>query len=295
MIQENKIIGHTDQLNILKKNYENNFPHAWIFNGIKGIGKYTTAINFIRSTNKKNINLEQYLFEVNLDNNFALIEDIRRLINQAHLTNANNEEKCFILIDNADHLNFNSYNALLKTIEEPPGNTVIIIICHNLNKIPKTIQSRCVRLDFKPLNNKEINKFCISNNINSNGFDLENNYSFFNGSIEKLLFFMSEEGKVVKEYLIDLKKKDELIYTEFEKFYNLVSKNYEKYFAIIINYLFAFQKRKYIKHSRNKLFLKRILFFFSNIEILTKQNLNIDKKKELYFLLSEYIKTNRDE
>ena len=54
MIQQNKIIGHSDQINILKSNYNKNFPHAWIFNGIKGIGKYSTAINFIKSVNNKN-------------------------------------------------------------------------------------------------------------------------------------------------------------------------------------------------------------------------------------------------
>ena len=167
-MQQNKIIGHSDQISILKRNYENNFPHAWIFNGIKGIGKYSTAINFIRSVSSIKYNLEQYLFEVNVDDNLALIEDIRKLINQSHLTNANKNEKFFILIDNCDSLNFNSYNALLKTIEEPPENTVIIIICHNLNKIPKTIQSRCIRLDFRPLNKTEISKFCLNNNIVTN-------------------------------------------------------------------------------------------------------------------------------
>ncbi len=295
MIQQNKIIGHSEQINILQSNYKKNFPHAWIFNGIKGIGKYSTAINFIRSVNNKKLNYEQYLFEINLDDNLALIEDIRNIINQAHLTNANKNEKCFILIDNSDSLNFNSYNALLKTIEEPPENTILIIICHNLNKLPKTIQSRCIRLDFKPLSKTQINEFCLNNKIVTNEFDLEKNYNLFNGSIQKFLLFASEEGKFVNKYLIDLNKKNRLSITEFEKFYEQVSGNYEKYFKIIINYMFAFQKRKYIKHSKNKLLLKKILFFFSNIEVLTKQDLNIEKKKELFFLLSEYIKTNTNE
>ena len=96
MNQQNEIIGHSDQLNILKSNYEKNFPHAWIFYGMKGIGKYSTAVNFIKSVSNKKLNHEQYLFEINLDDNLALIEDIRNIINQAHLTNANKNEKCFL-------------------------------------------------------------------------------------------------------------------------------------------------------------------------------------------------------
>ena len=56
-----------------------------------------------------------------------------------------------MIIDNADNLNFNSFNALLKTIEEPPENTVILIISHDIPKIPKTIISRCTTIKFNCL------------------------------------------------------------------------------------------------------------------------------------------------
>ena len=291
MIGHSEIIGHANQLNILKKNYNNNFPHAWIFNGIKGIGKYSTAVSFIKSIKNKKIALEQNLFEINSDDNFALIDDVRNLINQMYLTNANSNEKCFIILDNADKLSFNSYNALLKTIEEPPSNTIIFIICHNLNKIPKTVVSRCIKLDFKPLNNEQISEFCKINNIDLNEFNLQENHHFINGSVEKLLLCISDEGKHVREFFKQLNNLTELKHSEFEKFYDQISKNHEKYYNILINYLFAFQKEKYIKNSDNKLNLIKILLFFSNIEIFTKQNLNIDKKKEIHFLISEYCKT----
>ena len=62
-----------------------------------------------------------------------LVDDIRLLINQINLTNANENQNCFIIIDNANSLNFNSYNAILKTIEDPPSNTIIIFISHDIN------------------------------------------------------------------------------------------------------------------------------------------------------------------
>ena len=59
-----------------------------------------------------------------------------------------------------------------------------------------------------------------------------------------------------------------------------------------MNHIFFIQKGRFLKYYQNKAYIKKILIFFSNIRILYIQNLNIDKKKELYYLLSEYIKTN---
>ena len=49
MTHPTKIFGHNEQLKILNESYHVQFPHAWIFNGIKGIGKYSTAVSFIKS------------------------------------------------------------------------------------------------------------------------------------------------------------------------------------------------------------------------------------------------------
>ena len=130
MIHPTKIIGHNEQLKILNESYDIKFPHAWIFNGIKGIGKYSTAVSFIRSVCKIKGSNTQNFFEINSEENPVFVDDIRLLINQINLTNANENQNCFIIIDNANTLNFNSYNAMLKTIEDPPSNTIIIIISH---------------------------------------------------------------------------------------------------------------------------------------------------------------------
>ena len=159
-IHPTKIIGHNEQLKILNESYHVQFPHAWIFNGIKGIGKYSTAVSFIRSVCKIKGSNTQNFFEINSEENPVLVDDIRLLINQINLTNANENQNCFIIIDNANSLNFNSYNAMLKTIEDPPSNTIIIFISHDIKRIPKTIASRCIKLDFKPLNKKNMFEFC---------------------------------------------------------------------------------------------------------------------------------------
>ncbi len=292
MIHPTKIFGHNEQFKVLNDSYHSKFPHAWIFNGIKGVGKYSTAINFIKSIIKKERGYNQNLFEINSEENPVLVDDIRSLISQINLTNANENQNCFIIIDNADSLNFNSYNAMLKAIEDPPSNTIIIIICHNIKRIPKTILSRCIKLDFKPLSKKNMIEFCKYRKIECKHFNLEDNYLLTNGSIERLFFLVSEEGKIVKDYFYKLEKNKTLKISEFELFYDLISQNYDKLFSFIINYIFFIQKNRFLKYYKNKNYIKKILIFFSNIRILYIQNLNIDRKKELYYLLSEYIKTN---
>ncbi len=292
MINPTKIIGHNEQLKILNESYHVQFPHAWIFNGIKGIGKYSTAVSFIRSVCKIKGSNTQNFFEINSEENPVLVDDIRLLINQINLTNANENQNCFIIIDNANSLNFNSYNAMLKTIEDPPSNTIIILISHDIKRIPKTISSRCIKLDFKPLNKKNMFEFCKYYNVDCKHFDLEKKYFLTNGSIERLFFLISEEGKIIQEYFDKLEKNKSFKMSEFELFYDLIAHNYDKLFSSIMNHIFFIQKGRFLKYYQNKPYIKKILIFFSNIRILYIQNLNIDKKKELYYLLSEYIKTN---
>jgi len=292
MINPTKIIGHNEQLKILNESYHVQFPHAWIFNGIKGIGKYSTAVSFIRSVCKIKGSNTQNFFEINSEENPVLVDDIRLLINQINLTNANENQNCFIIIDNANSLNFNSYNAMLKTIEDPPSNTIIIFISHDIKRIPKTISSRCIKLDFKPLNKKNMFEFCKYYDVDCKHFDLEKKYFLTNGSIERLFFLISEEGKIIQEYFDKLEKNKSFKMSEFELFYDLIAHNYDKLFSSIMNHIFFIQKGRFLKYYQNKAYIKKILIFFSNIRILYIQNLNIDKKKELYYLLSEYIKTN---
>ncbi len=292
MFDKNKLLAHTDQLNLLKKTYNKNLPHALLFNGIKGIGKYKTAVEFVKTVHTNFNSLEQHFFEINSEENLALIDDVRNLISQTYLTNSNSEKKCFIVIDNADCLNFNSYNALLKTIEEPPENTIIIIISHNFNRIPKTIISRCMKLDFRPLKIDEIRYFCDMNQVNLEGFDIEENFNLIGGSIEKLFLFSNSNGiKVLSELkkFINLK---EFNVTQFEFFFNLIVKDYDRNFKIISSYIYNKLREKYLVNFNNRVISRKILKFFSRISFFTNQKINIDKKKELHFFLTEYLDTN---
>ena len=295
MIKNSKIIAHNRQLELLMNNFLKKFPHAWIFTGIKGIGKHTTAMEFIKKVYNHTNSFEQNVFQINSDKNTALIEDIRTLINQINLTNANVNQKCFVVIDNLENLNFNSYNALLKTIEEPPNNTILILICHNTNFVPRTILSRCIKLNFSPLNKQELRDFCNLKKIDLEKFDLETCYNLIGGSIQRLLLLSSEKGRLFLNKINSFTETSTFKIGEFNNIYDLISHDFENYYSIIAGCILEKLKKKYLKYFNNKEVLKDILKFFVSMEILTKQNLNIDNKKELHYLLSEYVKINKYE
>lgn len=293
MNKEKYLIGHSYLLNLLIDNFKMNLSHALLFNGIKGIGKCTTAIKFIDLVQGQNTNHIQNFFHINAEDNPAMIEDIRNLIKQVNLTNSNRNQKSFVILDNANLLNSNSFNALLKTIEEPPNNTIIIIISHNLKQIPKTIISRCVKLDFKPLNQIHMIEYCKKKQINFDESDIKKFWGIIGGSIEKLLLLTEQGGLNVKNELDKLIETNSIDFSKFEKFYDYISNDYKKYFKLIIDSLYMNQKQIFIRCFHDKKLSMKVLSFFKNIKMLSAKELNNDKKKELYFILTEYLEIKK--
>ena len=124
--------SYIDEFDFLRKLYlKEVFPHSWIFHGPKDSGKRKFLDNFIKKVLKIKTN-HQSIFEINCDENLAMVDDVRTLINQCNLTNSvNNIDKTFLVINNLELLNKNSIVALLTTIEEPPPNTILILITNN--------------------------------------------------------------------------------------------------------------------------------------------------------------------
>ena len=92
--------------------------------------KYSTLLSFLNDKLDKKTNYLENMFKLECDIDTS-IDDIRDIIRYSNLTNGKNE-KTFIIFNDADFLNFQSWNALLKTIEEPPPDTIIVIILENL-------------------------------------------------------------------------------------------------------------------------------------------------------------------
>ncbi|MCQ2965199.1 MAG: AAA family ATPase [Alphaproteobacteria bacterium] len=78
------------------------------------------------------------------------IDDIRNIDSFLHMTLDGNKKR-ILIIDSADDMNSQASNALLKSLEEPPRNIIIILISHNIGKLLSTIKSRCRIINFHPL------------------------------------------------------------------------------------------------------------------------------------------------
>ncbi len=158
-------------LNIVNLYDKKKLPNKILFSGPKGTGKATLTyhlVNYIFSKkekfpydiNKFEINDLNKSYKLILNNshpNFHLIDvlsdkkiieisQIRQMINYANKTAFNNSER-IVLIDNAENLNLNSLNALLKIVEEPNENIIFIIIFDNNKKILDTLKSRCLKFN----------------------------------------------------------------------------------------------------------------------------------------------------
>ena len=137
--------------------------HAYLFTGSRGTGKTTTAQIFARAINcenntngspcgkcatceslaKSNIDV----LEIDAASNNG-VDEIRELREKAKYPPVVGKYKVYI-IDEVHMLSTSAFNALLKTLEEPPAHTVFILATTEVHKLPATILSRCLRFDFK--------------------------------------------------------------------------------------------------------------------------------------------------
>ncbi|OON95002.1 MAG: DNA polymerase III subunit gamma/tau [Candidatus Epulonipiscium fishelsonii] len=145
--------------------------HAYLFSGTRGTGKTTIAKIFANAVNCQtpvngsacgHCDICQKLFE---NSNLNIIEidaashngvdNIREINEEVKYAPAIGKYKVYI-IDEVHMLSIGAFNAMLKTLEEPPSHTMFILATTDPQKIPVTIISRCQRFDFKRINTKSI-------------------------------------------------------------------------------------------------------------------------------------------
>ncbi len=166
------IKGQDRVVAILREAIDNNsVAKAYIFSGPEGVGKKQVALALAAALNCeearndgcgkcascrkiKNNQHPDVLF-IEDKNNSLKIEDIRQMQRRINLKAYEGRKKVCIL-DNAHNLTAESSNALLKTLEEPPADSVIILVSSKPSLLFKTILSRCRVLRFYPLARKEL-------------------------------------------------------------------------------------------------------------------------------------------
>ena len=168
------VVGQENVTAILKNQIiKNKISHAYIFSGTRGTGKTSSAKIFARAINCENpINGEPCneckscisilsgentdVVEMDAASNNS-VENIRQIRKEVMYSSTNSKYKVYI-IDEVHMLTTSAFNALLKTLEEPPENVVFILATTEQHKIPVTILSRCLRFEFLRISTENIKK-----------------------------------------------------------------------------------------------------------------------------------------
>jgi DNA polymerase-3 subunit delta' len=178
------VIGHDEAMKALENALASQrMPHAWLFTGPESVGKLTAALEFAaalnctsepkpcgecqacRSTlagNHPDVEIvapggicDEPEHRDHSDSRDLRICQIRRLEKLLSLSPYSGGRRVAI-VDGADTLHVEAANAFLKTLEEPPADSVIILLAEREERLPDTVLSRCQRLPFRPVNREVI-------------------------------------------------------------------------------------------------------------------------------------------
>lgn len=169
-----EVVGQEAVVRTLKNAIINNkLTHAYLFAGPRGTGKTSIAKILAKTVNcldlkdatpcNECVNCTQInnkqttdIVEIDAASNNG-VDEIREIRSKVTLVPSNSKYKVYI-IDEVHMLSTGAFNALLKTLEEPPSHVIFILATTDPHKIPLTILSRCQRFDFKKIENDKIVK-----------------------------------------------------------------------------------------------------------------------------------------
>ncbi len=152
----NDVIGQDHIVDSLKQSIKSkSIAHAYLFAGSKGIGKTSIARIFAREIDVKDVDL----YELDAASNRG-IDDVRAMREAVQTVPVSSPYKVYI-IDEAHMLTKEAFNALLKTLEEPPAHIIFILATTEMEKLPDTIISRCQVYKFRKPGKKILQKAVI--------------------------------------------------------------------------------------------------------------------------------------
>ena len=286
----------------------NKVPNAYLFTGIRGIGKTTTArivakslncLNGIENLCKKNLceNCDAIASSRHIDvlemdaASKTGVDDVRDLIEFSRYGPTTSKYKIFI-IDEVHMLSKQAFNALLKTLEEPPHYLKFIFATTEIKKIPITVLSRCQRFDLSRIKSNELLNFIkiIKEKENGNATDeaLKLIVKISEGSVRDALSLLDRA-------LLSLDKNKELDLSAAQKIFGYFDKSQLiDMFNLILkgdeNKVIEVYRKIYDQGVEPKIFINdflEILYYFKNINSLSLESTNFSLNDEEFKKIKE--------
>ncbi len=290
----------------------NKIPNAYLFTGIRGVGKTTIARIIAKSLNCKN-GIENLCKKNYCDNCVAIsnsshidvlemdaasktgVDDVRDLIEFSRYGPTSSKYKIFI-IDEVHMLSKQAFNALLKTLEEPPEYLKFIFATTEIKKIPVTVISRCQRYDLSRIKSLELFNFIKKIKDKENG-------KVSNDAL-KLIVKISEGSvrdalSLLDRALLSLEKNKELSLKEAQKIFGFFDKSQ---LIDIFKLILQGEEKKVIAVYRDiydqgvepKVFINdflELIYYFKNIDLLTYDGNNFSLNDDEFSKIKEISKT----
>ena len=286
----------------------NKVPNAYLFTGIRGIGKTTTARIVAKSLNCSNgtdnlckENFCENCTAISNSNHIDVLEmdaasktgvdDVRDLIEFSRYGPTTAKYKIFI-IDEVHMLSKQAFNALLKTLEEPPEYLKFIFATTEIKKIPITVVSRCQRFDLSRIKSFELFNFIkeIKNKENGNASDdaLKLIVKISEGSVRDALSLLDRA-------LLTLDKNRELDLSAAQKIFGYFDKSQ---LITLFEFIFEGKEKEVLNTYREiynqgvepKIFINdflELLYYFKNINSLDIDGTNFSLNDEEFKKIQE--------
>ncbi len=297
----NDIIGQEVITETIKNSLKaDKIPNAYLFTGIRGVGKTTIARIVAKSLNCSNgfensckekcsncdaITNSNHLDILEMDAaSKTSVDDVRDLIEFSRYGPTTAKYKIFI-IDEVHMLSKQAFNALLKTLEEPPEYLKFIFATTEIKKVPITVVSRCQRFDLSRIKSSELFEFIKKVKDKENGKISDDALKFIvklsEGSVRDALSLLDKA-------LLSIDKDKELDLTSAQKIFGYFDKsNLIEIFEALLkgdqSKTLEIYRSIYEQGVDPKIFINdflEILYYFKNIEAISQESKNFDLNTE---------------